>query len=750
MNVHYIEKLMNLKLKNSPFLILIFIFTLKVASAQFLDKKFYLLDSLNEEKISKPDFDILKTYLSKYNESTADTTKHKILSELVENLNDEKLWPRYNFYNYQKLKLLIENTNDKTEKIKFTQLYASAINNIGYYEQNYLGNIKNALNLYDQAEKIQWSINDYKGLLVTKNNIANILHNIGQTAKAIEIYNEVLQFVNKNKLNADISPIYNNLADIYLFLGDTIKATNCLQNSLSIAIKYNQKATIAQLLGNIGVVLRNQNKEKLAITYFRRSLTIREEIGDKIGVCKSNLNLAKMYALNGQFNLANEHLKNAEPIAIESKNPYIKYLFYSAKYLQSLQTNNLTESINYSELALKFNKEQGDLSDELVLHQGLQDLYIKTNQYKKALFSVLRIQEIQKIMNSANFKRNYIKGKVEREFKKREDALKETQKLNELKAAQKQKQQSIIIISVVILLIATFIFSVFIFKALKANKLKNKIITEQKIEVEKQKIKIEENAIEIASKHKDLTDSINYAKRIQSALIPSQEDINTIEPKLSLFFQPRDVVSGDFYWASKINNQFVFALADCTGHGVPGAFMSIIGINHLNSIINELQITQPNLILNELKKRIIHSLNIHNTDEAKRDGMDIALISILNNKLLFSGANQTIYVLRNNSELLPIKGDKQPIGLSDFNADFVLNEFDLQINDRIILFTDGIVDQFGGELGKKLKINALKNWVLESANFNLEKQKIYIKEKLNNFKGNIEQTDDISFAIIQH
>ncbi len=178
--------------------------------------------------------------------------------------------------------------------------------------------------------------------------------------------------------------------------------------------------------------------------------------------------------------------------------------------------------------------------------------------------------------------------------------------------------------------------------------------------------------------------------------------------------------------------------------------MSIIGINHLNSIINELQITQPNLILNELKKRIIHSLNIHNTDEAKRDGMDIALISILNNKLLFSGANQTIYVLRNNSELLPIKGDKQPIGLSDFNADFVLNEFDLQINDRIILFTDGIVDQFGGELGKKLKINALKNWVLESANFNIEEQKTHILEKLNNFKGNIEQTDDISFAIIQH
>ena len=189
-------------------------------------------------------------------------------------------------------------------------------------------------------------------------------------------------------------------------------------------------------------------------------------------------------------------------------------------------------------------------------------------------------------------------------------------------------------------------------------------------------------------------------------------------------------------------------LADCTGHGVPGAFMSFIGINQLNTIVNEKGISSPSLILNELKKGVVSSLNSCNSDSEKKDGMDVALIAFDNNELVFSGANQSILILRNN-ELIELKGDKQPIGISDNNEKFIEVRFPLQEKDRIVLYSDGVVDQFGGENGKKLKTRHFKAWLIESSYLSSQEQKNVISEKLNAYKGSFEQTDDITFAIIE-
>ena len=223
--------------------------------------------------------------------------------------------------------------------------------------------------------------------------------------------------------------------------------------------------------------------------------------------------------------------------------------------------------------------------------------------------------------------------------------------------------------------------------------------------------------------------------------------INKTFKNISIFFQPRDIVSGDFYWFSKQPSSTIFALADCTGHGVPGAFMSIIGINILNTIINEKGLKQPALILNELKNGIINSLNA-DAESDKKDGMDVALISFNQTELNFAGANQSVYILR-NKELIELKGNKQPIGLSDNTKDFTEIKFNLLKNDRIILFSDGLVDQFGGQDGKKLKSKNLKLWLIDSADLSLEMQKELIAKKLNTFKENYEQTDDITLAIIE-
>lgn len=440
--------------------------------------------------------------------------------------------------------------------------------------------------------------------------------------------------------------------------------------------------------------------------------------------------------------MAKEYLDFAANHIGEVQNLYTEALYYNQVGTLKQAQGKLDEAIlNYEKSASIYKKFSlgVDLSNVL---GNLIKLYGNNNSKylaKKAEAYELYF-DVLKNIDRGNGQKILLRQKYEEDLKINEAKYKLQKQLKEEKNKAEKNKQRLILTSTLVVLMAVLIFVFFIVKALHVNKQKNKIISEQKIEVEQQKQLIEE-------KHKDITDSITYAHRIQSSLIPPQSQINKTFKNISLFFQPRDIVSGDFYWISKINDTIIFALADCTGHGVPGAFMSIIGINQLNTLVNEKGITQLALILNELKKGIINSLN-SSADSDKKDGMDIALISFGNKQLNFAGANQSIYILR-EKELIELKGNKQPIGLSDNNEDFTEIKFELIKGDRLILYSDGLVDQFGGEEGKKLKSKNLKIWLIESSNLSLEDQKELIANKLNTFKQNYEQTDDITLAIIE-
>ncbi|MCZ8284851.1 MAG: SpoIIE family protein phosphatase, partial [Bacteroidia bacterium] len=253
---------------------------------------------------------------------------------------------------------------------------------------------------------------------------------------------------------------------------------------------------------------------------------------------------------------------------------------------------------------------------------------------------------------------------------------------------------------------------------------------------------------QLQEKNREITDSIAYARRIQNAVLPSFSLIQEHFKDSFILYKPRDIVSGDFYWYSKVGERHVFALADCTGHGVPGAFMSIIGINCLNTLILEKHIVEPELILNELKKGVVSSLNSDAEHTDKKDGMDVALITFTKDIMSFSGANQSVYLLRNQA-LIQFKGDKQPIGLSEKEENFTSTSFGLQTGDRIILFSDGVVDQFGGAEGKKLKIKEFKNWLLDTSELSLQKQMKELESRLSRFMAGYEQTDDMTLAMIE-
>jgi len=245
-------------------------------------------------------------------------------------------------------------------------------------------------------------------------------------------------------------------------------------------------------------------------------------------------------------------------------------------------------------------------------------------------------------------------------------------------------------------------------------------------------------------RNKEIKDSIEYAKRIQTASFPSRKILEKITDDCFIFYQPRDIVSGDFYWFGEVDDKIIVIAADCTGHGVPGAFMSMYGIAFLNEIVNKEKIYKPNDILNLLREKIASSLNRGDDEFETMDGMDMSAITFdkKNKKVLFAGANNPLYLIR-NKELEIITADKMPVAYYQKMDPFVLREFTSTKNDCLYIFTDGIIDQFGGESGKKFLSKRLREILLAISGLDMENQCKEIESAFKEWKGEYFQVDDV-------
>ena len=278
------------------------------------------------------------------------------------------------------------------------------------------------------------------------------------------------------------------------------------------------------------------------------------------------------------------------------------------------------------------------------------------------------------------------------------------------------------------------------------NKLKDEINTNLEIQVKERTKEINEQKEIIEQKNKDITDSINYAQGIQEATLTDISELKKILPDSFVLFKPKDIVSGDFYWFAQKDDEVLVAAADCTGHGVPGALMSMLGNSFLNEIINEKNILTPSDILFELRLRVIKTLNRQGNAGEKFDGMDIALYKI-NTKdlsLEYAGAYNPLWVI-NKTGLTEIKGNKFPIGKMEGRDQNTFTNHKLQLNknDAVYVFTDGYADQFGGDFGKKFKYKNLSQILLSNTEVPMAKQKEMLNNTIENWKGSYEQIDDI-------
>ena len=435
-------------------------------------------------------------------------------------------------------------------------------------------------------------------------------------------------------------------------------------------------------------------------------------------------------------------------------------IFEETKNLQ--QKGNVLHNIgkiyfkqkNYKQ-ALYYGTQALDIGQELGFPYNIMPAASLLNQIHKATGNPIKALEYYELyilmrdsINNTETRKSAIKSLLKYEYEKKTaaDSIKvaEEKKVTAAQLKQEKTQRFALYGGLALVLV----FAGFMFNRFRITQKQKHIIELKEKETQLQKSIIEE-------KHKEITDSINYAERIQRSFLATKEllDENLSSPRggaeggggYFVFFKPKDVVSGDFYWSAKLSNgNFALATADSTGHGVPGAIMSLLNVTSLEKAIEHY--TNPADILNHTRQTIIERLKKDGSEEGGKDGMDCSLLvfDFSTNHLLIAAANNPVWIIRNN-ELIEIKPDKMPVGKSDKqDQSFTTHTIELQKGDTIYTLTDGFPDQFGGDKGKKFMSKKLKELLLANVHLPIAQQKELLDSTFKNWVGDLEQVDDVT------
>ena len=581
-----------------------------------------------------------------------------------------------------------------SEKINYTKGIAEAYNLKGVINRD-KSNLKVALEYYLKALTLFQELKLPKRIAGMQNNIGLIYAEIKEYRTALAYYFKAEKI---NKIdNLDVAVIYNNIATCYQNLKQFNSAQTYLSKSLKIRTAMHDSIGIAMAFHNIGVNHQLTNNHDSALNYFNKSLSF-------LGNENENIGHAYNYLEIGNTLLENGDIKKAEP--------------YLLKALKISQKNGLANITNSG-------------------YEYLYKLYIIKKDFKNAFYyQNLYLIHLQTHENDEG-KNELLKRELEYDFnKKRELQRIESENRQSISNAEMQSQKKMNTYAIIALVILSGLI-LFVFRSYNEKRKANFIISKQKEIVE--------------HKQKEIVDSINYAKYIQNALLPNEQTIAKINS--FILFKPKDIVSGDFYWIyenkSNTSNHYEIyvAAADCTGHGVPGALVSVLGNNGLNSCVKEYGITETHLILDKLSELVEETFE--KSENQLKDGMDISLVKIIRDldsskvNIQWSGANNPIWIIKQNKEWIEIKANKQPIGKYADKKPFDKHELELEKGDRVYLFTDGFADQFGGPKGKKFKYKQLSDLLTSTVHLDLISQKEALTTNFSNWIGELEQVDDI-------
>ncbi|MCK4661320.1 MAG: tetratricopeptide repeat protein [Bacteroidales bacterium] len=685
-----------------------------------------VIDSLNNE---------LKT-------ATEDSQKVFFLNELS--------W-EYIFSDTEKSKEYAQQAFELADNINYKKGIAQAYNNFGII-CHIQGNNDLALEYYKKRLKISIELNDKSGISSCYNNMGILNKNQGNYIEAIICYQNSLKIFEELNDKLNISKCLSNIGNLHIYQSDFLKALDYNEKALKIKYEINDKKGIADCYNGIGYIYTKMNNYLKAIEYYQKALKIKEEIGDKRGISHCYNHIGNNYKNKKNYKKAIEYIRKSLKYKQEMGDKRgISFVFTDIADIYLLQ-NNYSKSIELNCKALEISKEIGDKHQIQSAYQSLSKNYEKLNNYKKAFeYNILYIEMHDSIFNEEKHKQiAELETKYQTEKKEQEIKLQKAElDKKEIKIKQQTTQKYAFLCGFILVAMLGLVVLYSYRQKKKANILlakQNDEILQQKEEITTQRDEIVIQRDTITIQKEEITDSIKYAKRIQTAVLPDENTVKQVLSEHFVLFKPKDIVSGDFYWMIQKEDKIILVAADCTGHGVPGAFMSMLGISFLNEIIIKHKITTASEILNKLRTYVKETLGqTGETGEAK-DGMDIALciFDYKNMKLQYSGAYNPLYIIR-NSELLETKADKMPIGIHIKEKESFTNH-DININkgDAIYMFSDGYADQFGGENESKFKTKPFKDLLINIQNESMSKQKEILDKTIEDWKGNLEQIDDIT------
>ena len=622
------------------------------------------------------------------------------------------------------------------EQVYFETKWAIIQNYQGEYYRNN-SNYEKALECYEASISVKKKYNDKSGEAKSLGNIGLLYLDKSNYTKSFEYLNKSLKINEEIKDSLNIASNLLNMGLVFYYQANYDKALGYFKQSYGVSSRAGAKTKAANTLNNIGAIYFQTAQIDSAEYYFAESLELREELNDKRGMASSLLNLGLISQRKEDLDGAMDYFLKSRAISEElgDKGALIGVnINIGSTYAYRKMYD---EALKYTLFAYEDAVELGDLPDKREAANTLYLVYEYKGDFKNAYKyhkiyietrdSIVDVQSQQQVLEQ---EASYAISKQHLADSLAFVTQQEIDKVAHEKDLESEANRRYILYGGILVL---FVIAGLILRSNRQKKKDNELIAAQKEEVEKQKAIVELT-------HKEIRDSIDYAKRIQSAILPNQRLIKSVIANAFIYYQPKDVVAGDFYWVHETDDLKMIASADCTGHGVPGAMVSVVCHNALNRAVREFALTDPGLILDKAREIILDEFA--DSDDDVKDGMDISLVVIKGNELKFAGANNPLWILRNR-ELIEYKGDKQPVGKFDLAKSFESKTIKLEQNDQLYLFTDGIIDQFGGEKGKKFKANALRELIKEIGLKSMGEQKIIIQKSINQWMGDLEQVDDM-------
>ncbi len=587
---------------------------------------------------------------------------------------------------YDKADSLAKQVIEESTKLNYQKGIGFAHRNLGL-ANTYKGKYKEAVVYHLKALKIWEDTKNIKMICMSNSDLGIVFYYQVNNEKAAFYWENSIKN-NPDKESDDYISNCANLGQAYVGLGAYDKASESFKKVLRHYAGDKNSSSYTNALGGLANIEYLRKNYQQALAYYDEIIKLREEgKGRNNDLAITYLNVCSIYIALGN---------HKEALAYGLKG--------YAKTLESEDKHQLLQA-----------------------YTNLKTAYAQSGNYEKALeFSQLYTNLQDTLTNIESKKQiNELDKQYQTEKKDKENQL--LNKQLEIQQIQGRQQKMFLIISSVVLVLICML-SIVLF-----NQNKQKRRANVKLEV-KNKI--------IEEQHKDIIDSINYAKRIQQAVLKEEEHVSKHLPPHFILFKPKDIVSGDFYWALEKGDYLYVTAADCTGHGVPGAFLTMLGISYLNEINAREEILTPAEILDQLRNKIVQELSKHGTT---KDGMDISLMRmhLRSKEIMWAGAFNPLWYIESGI-LKEIKADKQPIGYVEQPKPFTNHTLYLNTNDTVYLFTDGFADQFGGIKGKKYKYKQLEENLLANCHKPFEEQKEILNKSFDVWKGNLEQVDDVT------